>query len=248
MTSGSEILKQDVNRYWETAPKPPLYCAADYLGMLINKALETRTNGNYGIAAAFVLRLQGHELIFFGANELITANNPHGHAEMDAVQQARKLFNCHKQAKANAVSEELSQAGRLLVRPAPHKETETIVVTTLEPCPMCTIGSVVNTKINEVVIGAGDADSGQMLDGRLQALSKIWADMAKNQNLIITVCQNDDPGKPGNYVSPEMQNLLNRLFFEHREPMDNVLATEGFFRFDPIIVALAAQHLLNQTN
>jgi tRNA(Arg) A34 adenosine deaminase TadA len=246
MSGGIEVLREEVNEYFKASETPQPYSAAEYFGMIMNKALDTRQAGNYGIAAAFILRLRGYELIFFGQNGLITENDPHAHAEMDSVQQARKLFNCPDQIEADAMAAALIEQGRLLVRLAPDDETKTIIATTLEPCPMCTVGSVIDTKIDQVIIGAADEYSGAMLDGRLQQLAKIWSDMAENQNLEITLCQNEDPNQTDSYIPKQMQALLNRLFFEHREPMDRILEEEGFFRYNPAIIAAAAQHILDQ--
>lgn len=237
-----------VDTYLEQAQPPQQYSAQEYFSLLLNRGRETRNRKNYGIAAAYILRIGGYELIFLGENNIISENNPHSHAEMDAVQQARVLLNCKTHEEANIAAPKLIESGKFLVRKAPHDQIETLIYTTLEPCPMCTVGSVINTKVSKVVISTPDEYSGQMLEGRLEALAELWPRMAQNQNLQITVCQTEDPNQSESFLPPDLKQLLNRLFFDTKEPLDNMLGNEGFLRYSPVIVTAIAQALIDSGN
>lgn len=216
------------------------HSAEDYFTMLLERGLDAREQGNYGIAAAMVVRSGGTELIIFGQNDTVSAQNPLGHAEMNTVVTAMKINNGGIDAlKA------LSAEGQVIVRNAPHTDDETFLVTTLEPCPMCTVGAAINAKAKKVLVGTPDAPGGQLEKSRLEALSPVWQDLAEKQQLEAVFAQSDDPAELATYLPSELQGLLLRLFFETKEPIDQHLGEKGFL---PLLdlVAIAQLALAEQ--
>ncbi len=151
--------------------------AEEYFTMLLNKGIEARKEGNYGIAAALVLRSGDTEVIVFGKNTVFSEQNPHGHAEMNAVRNAVEAMRDDNKRDA------LINADDMIVRESSKEGSETLLVTTLEPCPMCTVGSVISAKIDKVLIGIKDEYAGAMQEDRLASLAPLWASTARDQGL-----------------------------------------------------------------
>lgn len=203
--------------------------------LLLEKGLEARQNGNYGIAACVVVRDQGQEIIVFGQNSLISEENPHGHAEMNAMKDSHILIQNPDQLRS------FIQAGKAIYRKNPAATTpEKIIYTTLEPCPMCTVGSAVNGGINRVVIGEPDELAGALSPERLSNLAPLWKQIAEGQGLEVEFCQNED--SVGEYYVPiELQRHLSVLFFQTREKLDQHLSEHGFIDLFKLIAIARLQ-------
>lgn len=200
------------------------YSLEEYFLMLLGEGLKTRQLGNYGIAASLVVRHQGVELIVFGRNTVFSENDPHGHAEMNAIKNARKALVDNSGETMRQMMEE----GDLIMRQSPHKQNERFLLTTLEPCPMCTVGSVLNSDVKKVVIGTEDEFAGAILNGRLKDLAPLWNSTGEIQSLEIITAQSNSEADKDTYVPLEMRDLLNRLFFDTKERLDQKLDKEGF--------------------
>lgn len=203
------------------------YSPQEYFTMLLQKGLETRMNGNYGIAAAYIVRSNGVEIIFFGPNSIISEGNPHGHAEMNATKGAVSLLQIPDDQRQSYLEQE-EAAGHLIVRKAPHTDFETVLYTTLEPCPMCTVGAVINSGVQNVVVGTEDVFAGQLEQTRLSAMAPLWKQMADTQGLNVTFAQSQTPEDSNTFVPVELLNLLNDLFFQTKEPLDARLSQNAF--------------------
>ena len=210
-----------------------------YFTLLLSKGVEAREKGNYGIAAAYLVRRNGVEFIFLGQNNMVSANNPHGHAEMNAVQNARETFmkpilddlsiiigwEARTEEEIAAVLTRKQEYGTVIVRQAPeNSKDEEFLITTLEPCPMCTVGSVKNTAVENVVIGAEDEFAGQVLNGRLQQLSQLWHDSAITVNPNIFLMQSIKPEEKETFIPDQLQTLIQALFFQTKAPLDEILS------------------------
>jgi tRNA(Arg) A34 adenosine deaminase TadA len=232
---GKEYVNQHLTRVEQEHPYSPEY----YFTLLLAKGIETREKGNYGIAAAYVIRRGGMEIIFFGQNNMVSANNPHGHAEMNSVQNARETFTKpifdnlsiivgwepRTDEEISAVLSRKQEYGMVIVRQAPeNSKDEEFIITTLEPCPQCTVGSVKNVAAENVIIGAADPFAGQVLENRLDHLSPLWSDPKITVTPSILLMQSENPKETSTYVPQELLDLLNDLFFQTKAPLDKILS------------------------
>lgn len=191
-----------------------------YFEQLLTKAIETRTRGNYGISACVVIKTPGtedqpgQELIIYGQNGMVDPGHPHAHAEMHAISNVYKLLQA---SDLKTVLDQLINEGLVTINLYDGNEQSVTLYTTLEPCPMCTVGAVVNPGIKSVVIGAFDEKAGGLDGKRGQPLRSLWADMLEGTE--ISYVQSDHHDEP-HYVDSDLLELLFEVFFEHRETID----------------------------
>lgn len=180
---------------------------------LLHHGVHAREAGNYGIAAACVVRHGGRELVCFGASTLFSDRDPSGHAEMNALRNANHL------ARASDADREamLSKGTGFLLRDAPHVRSETLLYSTLEPCPMCTV-AIVNAGVDEVVVGCADEFAGALL--RLDTLAPLWAELVAARHMAVHLLGPDE-------VPGELLGQLRSLFFETKDPLDRDLQRGG---------------------
>lgn len=224
---GNSKFIENANKYLieQKDNKITKYSAEEYFVWLLSHGIAARLSGNYGISAAFVARIKGIEMIFFGKNTVITSNDPFGHAEMNAVRSAVDLLKLRGEKQTDLLKNK-EKRGEIMIRKAPHNETENLLYSTLEPCPMCTAGAVINSGLQKVVVGIPDAFGGQLEESRLNALSPIWKEMAESHKLIVTFAQSTDPSEKYSYVPLHLLSLLNDLFFETKKELDLIIATK----------------------
>lgn len=206
----------------------------EYFTILLAKGVDARKAGNYGIAAGILVRHGGQEMLFLGQNSLFTEGNPAGHAEMNATA-ARIAFRTASKTGDVATIKNLVNTGLIhtfssngdgsdsIVRPAPHQDTEVILFTTLEPCPMCTEGAVLNAGIQQVVMASEDTLAGGLFT--VDNLTPIWRDIAAGLDIKSVVTQTSQPEHDHSYMDPELKELLLRMFFENRQHLDEILLT-----------------------
>lgn len=227
--NSTQVLLDDVHNYLENIRGEVLpHSAMYYFSQLALRAVETRERGNYGIAACLVLRVHGIEIIVYGENGMKEHQNPHAHAEMNAVATARLCMRAVERRDEQFILG-LIQQGKIEIRKAPNMESSQTLYTTLEPCPMCTVGAVINPNVKKVVIAAEDPYSGSMLGGRLDKLPPVWTDQARAHGLEVVVTHSNDKNDTDRYLDPKLRELLLRVFFEHREELDRDLERGGFF-------------------
>jgi tRNA(adenine34) deaminase len=202
----------------ETLPTVPRHGAAEMFLHLLERGADAQEAGNYGIAAAYVVRSGGSELVVFGENTLFTGADPAGHAEMNALRHARKIAS----AGAAELDELLADPRRALLRPAPHGRDETLLYSTLEPCPMCSV-ALLNAAVAEVVIGIPDPHAGAML--RLESLAPLWAEFARDREMAVRLVT-ESAGEP-DAIRPELLRLLEALFLEGKRRLDDRLLHHG---------------------
>ncbi|KKS79866.1 MAG: hypothetical protein UV54_C0027G0003 [Candidatus Beckwithbacteria bacterium GW2011_GWA2_43_10] len=231
---GKQYVEQHLTRLEKEKPYSPEY----YFTLLLAKGIEAREKGNYGIAAAYVVRRGKMEFIFLGQNDMVSANNPHGHAEMNAVQNAKETFTKpvlddlsiiidwvpRTDEEISAVLARKQDYGTVIIRQAPeNSKDEEFLITTLEPCPMCTVGSLKNPAVENVVIGAEDKFAGQVLNGRLEQLSQLWHDATITVNPNIFLMQSKNPDEKDTYIPDKLRELIQDLFFQTKDPLDAIL-------------------------
>jgi tRNA(adenine34) deaminase len=126
--------------------------------MLLRRAETAADAGNYGIAAALVVRSGGRELVSLANNTVFADHDPAGHAEMNAIRQAHEAMLGHAMVP--------TPAGEIVRQHAPSRATEMILFATLEPCPMCTVCAI-NARVSQVVIATPDPLAGATAPERL---------------------------------------------------------------------------------
>ncbi len=124
-----------------------------YVWLSCGLALESMSEGNYGVGAVIV---RDGEVVAEGRNRLI---QPHvrtdSHAEMDAVNQFEERF-----------------------RDVPDALGATLY-TSLECCPMCTV-RLINTGIRDVFYAAADPDGG--MPSRFEGLPPFWRRLSEQRD------------------------------------------------------------------
>lgn len=199
-------------------PRAERHSAEEMFLWLLERGVLARQTGNYGIAAAYVVRHAGSEMVCFGQNTMFSDHDPTGHAEIGALRKAQRAIH--------GASPPLPED--IIVRAAPHTRQESILYSTLEPCPMCTV-AIINAGIERVVVGHGDGAAGAMM--HLHALPPLWGDLAAERDIDIRAVA---AGRGPDAIPQELLDLLHDLFFDEREDLDSQLTTTG---------VLATKHL-----
>jgi tRNA(Arg) A34 adenosine deaminase TadA len=218
------------------------FAVQHYFTLLRDRALAAGASGNYAIAAALAIREGGVEVVFVGANTVFASRDPSGHAEMNAIRLAWEV------GAAEPRSDLLSQHvrdGSVLVRSAPHGERESILYTTLEPCPMCTV-CIITAGIQRVVVAAEDPPSGSLITERLRSLPPLWPALAKSAGLQVSLCQSHDADDRSTYLPSELHRELIDVFLASRGPLDHELAEYGALDTRSIHARAAASHQHHQ--
>lgn len=191
--------------------------------VLLGRAARAAENGNYGIAAAVILPFDADsaELVIFGENTLFSNHDPLGHAETSALRRLSAFLNEHPRPRPDAWDP-------LKVLDAAHYRwcrsleagqiPRATLLTTLEPCPMCTV-AILNAGITEVGVWRPDEMAGTMLDERHARLGPVWADMASSRALRVTDASQDIPAR--------LTNTLDGLFAANRAVLDARITAHG---------------------
>lgn len=198
---------------------------------LLEHGARARAAGNYGIAAAYVVRGGGTELVCFGENTVFTQADPTGHAEINALRLARHVAVATDEERAAL----LADTRRTLVRDAPHDRSETLLYSTLEPCPMCTV-ALLNAGVQRVVVAEPDAAAGALL--HLDSLPPLWPQLAASRGLDVVLASDAAAADP---VPAELVDLLKRLFLDGKDHLDAQLDTHPAFP-GQVLVAIARAH------
>ncbi|HYM45105.1 MAG TPA: nucleoside deaminase [Solirubrobacteraceae bacterium] len=206
--------------------------AQEYFSLLRDQALVAGEQGNYAISAALVVRAGGTELVAVGANTVFGSRDPSGHAEMNAIRLAREFAATRRPMDAHGLCENTS-SGSIALRRAPHSERETVLFTTLEPCPMCTV-CIITAGIKRVVIAAADPPSGSLAPERLRDLPPLWSELADALGLEVSFCQSENPEQADTYLSAALHKELIETFLASRERLDRALGSDGVLDLDAI--------------
>jgi tRNA(Arg) A34 adenosine deaminase TadA len=180
---------------------------------LLERAAHARLRGDYAIAAALVVRSRGLETIYFGESTLFSRRDPLGHAEVNAIRRALAAAASGGRRSGSSGSSEV------IVRSAPHGHDETLLYSTLEPCPMCTV-AIINAGIGKVCVAHEDPHAGALL--RLDSLTEVWPAIARERGLEIGT-----PGEMASEVGPELLSRLVDLFESTRGELDQQLEGHG---------------------
>ncbi len=157
----------------------------------VRQACTAAGKGNYGIGAVLV-----HEnaIVARGQNRLGEVDDPmhHAlHAEMDA------LRDYHQR-----------------VRPQDRRHADLSMVTTLEPCPMCTCG-MFNAGVRKAIAGSADPWTGQLIS-HPNAMPPLWLELLR---------QSGTEHRAANVIQP-LRDACNRVFMITKDALDRALAED----------------------
>jgi tRNA(Arg) A34 adenosine deaminase TadA len=179
--------------------------AQEYFTFLLDHAFRATQEGNYGISAALVVERSGTEIVTVGQNTLISARDPLGHAEINAIRNFERV-------RSDALS------------PASDERTRSVLFTTLEPCPMCMV-AIVNSGIENVVIALPDEHGGALAPERLSRLPDVWPTLVSQPGRRITFANSS--GNDG--ISPDLRDLLREVLASTTDSATSVIANGVLF-------------------
>jgi tRNA(Arg) A34 adenosine deaminase TadA len=202
----------------------------DYFRLLAKRAEYAADHGNYAIAAALVFRDSDAEAVFEGWNTLFGERQPSGHAEMNAIQLTHAVASLPDEAATGLVHKAMAAGAIHARRRIDNGQRESILYTTLEPCPMCTV-CLINAGVDHVIIAAQDPPSGALEHSRLRRLPPLWSDLADASGLKVSFCQSNDPEDVVTYVPADLHDELLDRFMQSRGKLDKVLGDNGVLDF-----------------
>lgn len=213
-------LRNDIAAYNAEVAGKKLTPTEKIFGELLQRAVETRRKGNYGIAALYTFTLKGMRINVYGQNGLVTRGLPGAHAERDAIQRAAKLIHIPDDRRQEYF-DSLVRVG-LVTHHADTEEDPGTIYTSLEPCGGCK-ADIITGGIPREVSAIADPGAGEMHDGRFeQYTGEVFTWIANSNGLERILCQKDFPDKPY-YVSPQLEGLLYRTFYDTKQPLDQHL-------------------------
>jgi tRNA(Arg) A34 adenosine deaminase TadA len=218
------------------------YSDGEYFAMLLDAAVQAQDAGDYGIAAALVIRARNTELIGVGRNAVLSARDPLGHAEINAI---RGIQSVLASQRTHQPQQPLPWTGRLTAgsasavffRPAlPALSAgviESVLYTSLEPCPMCTV-AILSSRIERVVIAAPDEEGGALAPERLAKLPPAWSSLAAEHGLTVAF----ESAAEAAPVPAELTARLGRAFWDTKDARDAEVS-RGVLLHDDIASAIA---------
>jgi tRNA(Arg) A34 adenosine deaminase TadA len=223
------------------------YTPQEYFTLLLSRAIRACAAGDYGIAAAWVIRCNDVELISLGWNTIYSAKDVLGHAEVNAIRTLRLLLGSLPVQPSNDVTSwttleaALKSRDAVFYRPCPPVPNlpHSLFLTTLEPCPMCTV-AIINAGINRVIIAESDEKAGTLLPDHLATLPPVWRDIVASQGLRVRLTgQIPSAGSPS--LPNELAGLLHDAFLLNRKALDDRLKNGGLMPLSEICELLSLQ-------
>jgi len=224
------------------AAKP--YADAEYFAMLLAGAMQALDAGDYGIAAALVIRDQATELISFGRNTVLSARDPLGHAEVNAIRGIQSMLASQRTGRplrAPAWTPRMpagSAVSTVFSRPAPPGLSpgtiESVLYASIEPCPMCTV-AIISSRIERVVVAAPDEQGGALARERLAALPPAWSSLGSQQGLAVDLASPQSAAAP---IPAQLAARLTRAFRDTKDARDAEVS-QGVLLHDDIAAAIS---------
>lgn len=213
------------------------HTAEEYFTVLLGRAIQATLTGDYGISAALVVRYRAVELVSLARNTAISEYDPFGHAEANAIRHLRDFLNLDFAERARNVlpwSDPLSVANssnRIYVRQASpaSPSRESVMYTTLEPCPMCTV-AIMNSRIQSVIIATADEPGGALAPERLAKLPGVWPQLAASQHLQVNFASSQSREHPDTYIPDPLSAFLRSAFWETKDVCDTELSKGVLFK------------------
>jgi tRNA(Arg) A34 adenosine deaminase TadA len=209
------------------------HSATEYFALLLDRAARAAERGDYGIAAAAVMRSAGVEVVSIGTNSMTTNGDPTGHAEIGALLQIAALTRDSSRAETPRASvwdsptDALDAGTNLLTRSTSTAASDLTLYATLEPCPMCTV-ALINAGVGRVIVAVADPSAGALAPERLSRLAPLWPNMVEKRRVQIdfleaqTSASSNEP-----FIPRALIENLNIVFDLTRAELDGQLAKHG---------------------
>ncbi len=175
---------------------------------LLVRASHAHLRGDYAIAAAVVVRSGGLETVCFGESTLFSQRDPTGHAEINALRQARAFGRGSENSELD-----------ILIRRSPGNASSVLLFSTLEPCPMCSV-AILNSGVSTVCVAHDDPDAGTLL--RMDSLTPVWPALGLSRRLQVLRLS----GTEG-VLAREILSKLDDLFRQSKRLLDDRLNRRG---------------------
>lgn len=195
--------------------------AQEYFTVLLDRALQASRAGDYGISAALVVRYDDMEFISIGRNTAISQRDPLGHAEANAIKAFRHFLGLDQSERIQQavqwgnLASVIGTDTAIFVRSVDSHRSQaqsaprSLLYTTLEPCPMCTV-AIMNSRIEHVIIASSDESTGVLDPERLARLPSTWPQFAAIQNLQVTFLNTTKDRKM--QITTDLKALLTDVF------------------------------------
>lgn len=183
--------------------------AEEYFALLLDRALRAQGAGNGGISAALAVRCHGFEIVSFGWNTVFSQRDPLGHAEVNAIRRLSDLIALPSGAVKHSINSwtsafhVLHSDESIFIRRTNDACCQSVLYTTLEPCPMCTI-ALITAGVNSVLVAVSDELTGTLASGRLDSLPAAWSELARQQGLRVCSSIQVLPMLPDSYLQSEV--------------------------------------------
>lgn len=210
---------------FEMVKSAPKYSLQEYLGIAMLAGLQALHEGNYGIGAVYVLNHGGWEYIVTGRNKLRTSGNSSKHAEMDAIDAIESLRNGEQEYAGSVICRRRARDG----------EDRKLLVTSLDPCPMCRV-RIQNHIIPIVLVGNPDPLAGSMIGDNVSQMPPLWPILMEKQGIQAALPNTTNPKDPL-YVNPKYLPMIHAMFELNREAIDHEMGEIGFGGNTPAIIA-----------
>lgn len=210
---------------YEMVREAPAYSLQEYLGLAMIAGLQALHEGNYGIGAVYVLNHDGWEYLVAGRNKLRTSGDSSTHAEMDAIDAVESLKRGENGYFENIICRRRARDG----------QDRKMLVTSLDPCPMCRV-RIQNHLVPEVLVGNPDPIAGAMIGENREKMPPLWIFLLGEQKIQVSLPNTDNPDDPL-YVDPKYLPLIQQMFEINREAIDAEMAQIGFGGNTPANIA-----------
>lgn len=210
----------------------------ELMGLALSQALVALRNGTYGIGGAYIHNDgKGFQRIVLGRNQILDLGNSGGHAERVAIGYVDAIIRGNSRRRGVLRARDIPPE-MLITRKVPPSEASKQLITTLEPCAACyqTLlthnGIIGPTIVSDVLIGVEDPSAGGMSNRRADSLGDVWQAIRARQEAQIGGPLRDiypDYQNPNaeNYVDPQYQALLEGVFLNTRQAIDDLLGSGG---------------------
>jgi tRNA(Arg) A34 adenosine deaminase TadA len=189
-----------------------------------------------------VIRDRSTELISVGRNAILSSRDPLGHAEINAVRGIQSLFaslRTGEPQRARPWTGELpsgpAAASTVFFRRSPTElppgGVQSLLYTSLEPCPMCTV-ALISSRIARVVVAAPDERGGALAPDRFARLPRAWSALASRQGLTVDFAAGDGA------VPADLIASLSHAFLDTKDARDAAVS-EGVLLHADIASAIA---------
>lgn len=206
------FIEENIPRVVEMIDKAKPYSFQEYLGYAMMWGMRTLSEGNYGIGALYIFNHQGEEWLIAGRNGLATDMDTSKHAEMDAIDAVESIARGEDSYKDRVI----------LRRKAKDDESRKMIMTSLDPCPMCRV-RIHNHNAPTVMVGLDDSIAGAFVGDNRNNMPPLWNIIMDVQGTRVSLASDDV--NSDSYVDPQYLPMIKQMFELNREDIDKALAS-----------------------